>query len=101
MEFFKQTAKAVAGFVVGVVGVIVQRLGTGESALPDDLKGWLILAGIGVLGYLGVFVPGNKLTAKQINKAVPELTEHERAGVANATIRGLPPSARANVLRRG
>ena len=102
MEFIQQTAKAIAGFIVGVAGVIIQRIGTGESVLPAfspfDTQGWLLLVGVGILGYLGVYIPSNKLTAKQILAGVNELPTPQRAIVADRSLKSLPTQTQENII---
>jgi hypothetical protein len=68
----RETAKAVVGFVTGVVGVITTRLAADEAALPDldpfDTKGWVLLVVMGVLGYLGVYSMPNTTTDPKVAK---------------------------------
>ena len=84
MEFIKETAKAVAGFVVGVVMYIVGRLATGEDTIPTDLKGWGLLALAGIVGYLGVYVPANKRNPQQVAKDLSKLPTVQQERVVEA-----------------
>lgn len=85
MDKVGYVAKAIAGFITGVIGVIIARTTTGNAVVPPldpfDFKDWAILVGMGVLGYLGVFVPQNKLSASQVADGLKKLPVHERAQV--------------------
>ena len=85
MDYVKYALKAIAGFVTGVVSAIITRVTTGDSVLPTldpfDVKGWLILLAIGVLGYLGVYVPRNALSAQQVSEGLKRLPVSERERV--------------------
>lgn len=77
MVTFDEQKKAVAGFITGVIGVVVTRAATGEAPLPSvapfDLGGWALVIGVAVLVYLGVFVPPNRLNASQVDKGLAKL----------------------------
>jgi len=78
-------AKAIAGFIVGVVSALVTRFASGELTVPSidpfDVKGWVTIVALGILGYLGVFIPANKLSPKQVSKGIDGLPEDARERV--------------------
>jgi hypothetical protein len=84
-------AKAIAGFIVGVVGVIIARVTTGDAVVPPldpfDFKDWAVLVGMGVLGYLGVYVPRNRLNTGQVTDGLKKLPVHERAAAIGGAAR--------------
>lgn len=88
MDFIRNSWKAIAGFAAGVAGVIVERLASGDAVLPAlspfDGHGWLVLLGIGVLGYLGVYVPRNKLRPAQVARELAELPPTKQTQVVAA-----------------
>lgn len=78
MDKLKGVSKAVAGFVVGVIGAIITRLMDGVDVIPSivpfDWKGWLSLLLVGVVAYLGVYgAPRNKASEKQVEADVKKL----------------------------
>jgi hypothetical protein len=78
-----EVAKAVAGFVVGVGSAIVTRITTEGGVFPAidpfDWKGWVVFLVIGVLAYLGVYIPPNALSMEQISKGLVALPAVERS----------------------
>lgn len=88
-EFVKETAKAVAGFVVGVVMYVVGRLASGEDTIPTNWSGWGLLALSGALGYLGVYIsPSNKRKPEQLASDIDRLPPPQQKQVINAAIAG-------------
>lgn len=85
MDSVKTVVKAIAGFVAGVVSAVVTRVTTGDAVIPTldpfDVKGWLILLALGLLGYLGVYIPRNALTPGQVTEGLKRLPVSERERV--------------------
>lgn len=109
LEFLKVNAKAVAGVVVGLVLTAIQKVLSGEVAMPHTLNDWYQYLGAAVLSGLVVWATGNKLTEKQIvtgavqqgisvvtGAAVDTVSEVAHGAVAQAT-KSLPQPARDQI----
>lgn len=63
-----ENAKAVAGFVAGLIIIAVQDVVEGRSPWPGDLAGWAKYLATALISGVVVWVTGNKLTQKQVVK---------------------------------
>lgn len=78
--------KGIAGFVVGFLAILVGRVTADDAVLPTldpfDTKGWVLLVGGALVGYLGVYLaPANKLDTEQIQVQMDKLTPKQRVAV--------------------
>lgn len=67
-----ENAKAVAGFVAGLIIIAVQDVIEGRSPWPGDLAGWAKYLATALISGVVVWVTGNKLTQKQVVKGAIE-----------------------------
>lgn len=89
----KSVSKALAGFVVGVLSVIIGRFMSGETPVPSiypfDTEAWLGILIAGIASYLGVYIaPRNIPTPEQAEAQIP------------ADVEALPIDARQRVTER-
>lgn len=96
METFRSVSKAIAGFIVGLVTYVTGRVTMEGAVIPDfdpfDTKGWLLLAGSMIVGYVGVYLaPANQLNPKQIGDQVERLPKHRRDETVRKIATAYPP----------
>ncbi len=72
VEFLKVNAKAVVGFVAGLLINAIQAVVSGQAPWPSDLKEWGQYLGTSLLAGVAVWATGNQLTKPQIVKAAVE-----------------------------
>lgn len=68
IEFLKHNAKAIAGFVAGLIISAVQAVISGQAPWPKSLAEWGQYLGLAVFSGIFVWATGNKLTASQITR---------------------------------
>lgn len=68
LEFLKVNAKAVAGFVAGLILSAIQQVINGQVPWPQSLKEWGQYLGTALISGVIVWATGNKLTESQIVK---------------------------------
>jgi hypothetical protein len=67
-DFLKHNAKAIAGFVAGIVITAIQAVLAGQAPWPTTLGDWGKYLGSAVISGVLVWLTGNKLTIPQITK---------------------------------
>ncbi|ATW60551.1 holin [Mycobacterium phage TelAviv] len=94
MTKLPETAKAIAGVIVGVLSAVITRATTEGAVLPSfepfDTKGWVLFVAIAALGYFGVYLPPNRQNARQLEVGLGQLTPEERSQVLNTWAGGGP-----------
>lgn len=107
LEFLKINAKAIAGFVAGLILNAVQAVLSGQAPWPKTMQEWVTYLGTSLLAGVMVWVTGNKLTVTQITtnavkQGVTVITQQaietaaDAAAVAVHTATGSLPTSAAD-----